>query len=329
MADSTSEPGDEPAAAPAAGVEALHPGAGGTELGLRLWPHPDPIAIVQVVHGLAEHCGRYAPLAAALNAAGYAVLAHDVRGHGLTASANGGFGHMADGDGWPLLVADVAAVRAAGAARWPGRPTILFGHSMGSVLALSALEAAPDAYAAAIFSGPPGLPPPAARAGLVLARLEALRLGQRGRSVLLHGLSFGAYARAVPGAATPFDWLSRDPQAVAAYLDDPWCGARVSVGSWTALVRGLVAATAVPAVAGLAEARTGPLPLLIVAGAEDPVGARGKAVQALAARLGAAGMRQVELRLYPGARHELLNEVNRSEVLSDLLAWLGRLDRGA
>lgn len=325
MADSTSEPRPGPAAG---SEEGLHL-PDGSDLGLRIWPHADPVAVVQVVHGLAEHSARYAPLAAALNAAGHAVIAHDVRGHGLTAAASGSFGHMADADGWQGLVADIAAVRDVAQRRWPDRRIVLFGHSMGSVLALSALQAAPDAYAAAILSGPPGLPPPVARMGLFLAWLEGLRLGQRGRSVLLHGLSFGAYARAVPGAATRFDWLSRDPQVVAAYLADPWCGARVSVGSWTALVRGLVAATAVPAIDGLAKGRSGDLPLLILAGDADPVGNRGRAVQALAARLAAAGLRQVDLRLYPEARHEVLNEVNREEVLADLLAWLGRLDPAA
>jgi len=298
---------------------------GGPELGLRVWDQapdrPSQAAVVQVVHGLSEHSARYAGLAAALNAAGHPVIAHDVRGHGLTATRGGEPGHMAAADGWPDLVGDVEAVRREAAARWPGRPIVLFGHSMGSVLALSALEAggrSGKGHAAAILSGPPGLPPPIARLGLFLARLEAIRLGQRGRSRLLQSLSFGAYARAVRDAATPFDWLSRDWQAVAAYMSDPWCGVPASVGSWTALVRGLAAATSTDALARLPP----DLPLLILAGGEDPVGDRGRAVAGLADRLRAAGQGKLVLKLYPGARHELLNEVNRAEVQADLLDWL-------
>lgn len=317
MAASTSEP------VPAGRQDRLRR-AGQPDLGLRIWDCADPKAVVQIVHGLSEHSARYDALARALNGAGLAAIAHDVRGHGLTAAQGGEPGHMSTADGWPLLVSDLAAVRAEAGHRWPGRTIVLFGHSMGSVLALAALEGAGNGpgWAAAIFSGPPGVPPPIARLGVLLARLEGWRLGQRGRSALLQSLSFGAYARAVPDAATPFDWLSRDPQAVAAYIADPWCGLPASVGSWTALVRGLAAASREAALKALPP----DLPLLVLAGGEDPVGDRGRAVTALVERMRAAGLRQVTLKLYPGARHELLNDLERATVLADLLAWLAAQD---
>lgn len=308
---STSEP------RPGGREERLQAGDG-QALALRVWDRAEPRGAVQIVHGLAEHCGRYARLAQALNGAGWAAIAHDVRGHGATAAAGGEPGHMCDADGWDGLVADVAGVRARAIALWPGRPLVLLGHSMGSVLALSALQREAGGYAAAILSGPPGLPPPVARLGLLVARAERLRLGQRGRSAILHALSFGAYARAVPDARTPYDWLSRDPAEVDAYIADPLCGFAASVGSWTALVRGLIAATRPQALAALPRG----LPLLVVAGGEDPVGGRGKSVRALVESLQAAGRAEVTFRLYPGARHELLNESNRAEVTADLLAWL-------
>ncbi|MFC3231536.1 alpha/beta fold hydrolase [Marinibaculum pumilum] len=329
MAGSTSEP---PLAPPAggAGREEWLRRSDGPDLGLRLWAVDAPKAVVQIVHGLAEHCVRYAPLAADLNCAGYAAIAHDIRGHGLSAGTAGPLGHMADGPGdWPALVADLAAVAAAAQARWPGRPLLLFGHSMGSVLSLAALEAwePPTAapWAAAILSGPPGLPPPIAPLGLAIARLEALRLGRRGVSPLLHALTFGGYAKAVDrGPAdrgTAFDWLSRDPDQVAAYIADPWCGFRASIGSWMALVSGLSQATAVRSLQRLPQ----DLPLLVIAGAEDPVGGKGKAVRALAARMRRTGRLQPDLRLRPGARHEVLNETDAAAVRAETLDWLARL----
>lgn len=294
------------------------PAGDGQTLGLRLWDIPAPCGAVQVVHGLAEHSGRYARLAAALNAAGWAVIAQDVRGHGTTAAAGGEPGHMGGPDAWPRLVADLAAVRAHAATTWPGLPLVLFGHSMGSVLALSALQRPDAGWAAAVLSGPPGMPPPVARLGLALGRLELLRLGARGRSPLLQALSFGAYARAVPDARTPFDWLSRDPAEVDAYIADPWCGFAASTGSWIALVRGLLAATRRPALAALPRG----LPLLIVAGTADPVGQGGRAVQALAESLRRGGAVDPVLDLVPGGRHELLNDICRDAVTAGLLSWL-------
>jgi len=273
-----------------------------------------PRAIVQIAHGLSEHSARYARLAAALNAAGYAVYADDHRGHGPEAVA-GDLGHFADEGGWKKVVGDLWTMNRLIAKEQPGVPIIFLGHSLGSFLGQDFVAEHSDALVGAVFSGSSGKPPAIATLGRVIARAERLRLGKRGKSQIIGQMWFGAYNKAFAPARTEFDWLSRDEKEVDAYVADPLCGFpftnQLAIDVLDALP-GLLAP------ARLARIRKD-LPIYVFSGERDPVGAN---IKGLIDDLNGAGFTRVTTRIYPDARHETLNEINREEVTRDLIAWL-------
>ena len=298
-----------------AGAEFEFRGDDGESLLARRWlPEGRPRAVLQIAHGLAEHSGRYARLAAALNAASYGVYASDHRGHGPEAPA-ADLGHFADEGGWEKVVGDLWTLNRLIAAEQPGTPIIFIGHSLGSFLGRGFIAEHSDALAGAALSGSSGKPPAIATLGRLIARAERLRLGKRGKSRLIFQMWFGDFNKPFRPARTAFDWLSRDEREVDAYVADPLCGFPFT----TQLAIDVL--DALPRVTGrenLARIRKD-LPIYVFSGERDPVGAN---IKGLIADLKAAGFAKLTTRLYPGARHETLNETNRDEVTRDLITWL-------
>jgi alpha-beta hydrolase superfamily lysophospholipase len=299
------------------------PMADGVDVHVRRWrPDSEPHAVVQIAHGMAEHGGRYARLAGVLVDAGHAVWAHDHRGHGLTARTDDDLGHFADQDGFDLVVDDLLAVRAElgrDGQEGAGLPVALLAHSMGTFISQAALALRPpspwDSVILAGSDAPGGL---SYRAFLQTARVERGLHGPRGRSTVLHDLAFGPYNRAFRPTRTDSDWLSRDSDEVDRFLADPRTGFPLTNQAWVDFIAGRerVAHT------GFDALDPKDLPILLIAGDKDPVGRKGKGVRKLADQLRGAGLDAVELRLYPGARHELVNETNRDEVHADVVAFL-------
>ena len=181
-------------------------------------------AVVQIAHGMAEHAGRYAPIAEVLTAHGYAVYANDHRGHGRTAPTPDDLGHLADDDGWRKAVADLHTLNRRIAEQEPGKPIILLGHSMGSFMTQRYICDYGATIAGAALSASAKTNEVLRKAAVLLARFERLRLGKRGRSGVVNAVSFGAFNKPYKPARTDFDWLSRDPDEVDKYLADPLCG---------------------------------------------------------------------------------------------------------
>lgn len=277
-------------------------------------------AVVQIAHGMAETAARYERFAAALTARGYAVFAGDHRGHGRTAGRP-----EAVGDPGPYSFArmtdDLAAVTERIAARHPGAPIVLFGHSMGSFLAQQYMYRHPGKLAGVILSGSDGPKGPELGLGLLLARLEARWRGDGHRSRLLNALTFGGYNRRFRPVRTAFDWLSRDPEEVDRYIADPYCGGVFTAGFFRDFFAGLRDIHKPEHLRRIPRE----LPILIVSGDKDPVGRFGAGVRQLADLYRQLGFSRVRCKLYPGGRHELLNETNREEVTDDVLQWLDRL----
>lgn len=290
---------------------------GGTATHVHVWT-PDagqPRGLVQVLHGLAEHSGRYEGLAAALCEAGFAVVAHDHRGHGKTCTSADELGFFADHDGWRAVTGDSARVRAWARGRFPG-PWLMFAHSMGTVVGLHDLATSGEPPAGAVLSGATGKVGLLLRIGQGLIQVEMRRVGPRGRSKLLNATAFGTYNRAFRPNRTEFDWLSRDEAEVDAYCADPKCGFVATASLW----RDLVGAQAELQTAHFL-ARLPRLPYWLIGGDRDPVGGNGRQVAALAGMMHAAGL-QADLHLWPGGRHEMLHEVNRAEVLREVVQWI-------
>ncbi|WP_449101526.1 alpha/beta hydrolase [Pseudomonas veronii] len=279
-------------------------------------PDTPPKALIMVSHGMAEHGGRYARLAEALCGAGYGVVALDQRGHGRTAD-EGTLGLFAEQDGWNKVVGDLASLNQHIGQQLPGVPIILLGHSMGSYIAQAYLLHHSASLHGAILSGSNFQPVALYRAARLIARAERLRQGLRGRSALIEYLSFGSFNKAFKPNRTAFDWLSRDPDEVDRYRHDPLCGFRCTNQLWIDLLGGL---QQISKASNLAQIDPG-LPILVIGGECDPV-SEGKRLKRLAHALREAGCQNLQLNIYPQARHELFNETNRDEVTADVLTWL-------
>ena len=291
---------------------------GQTLLARRWLPEGPPRAVVQIAHGLAEHSARYARLAAALNAAGYAVYANDHRGHGPRAAA-ADLGHFADEGGWDKVVGDLWTFNRLIAAEQPGTPIIFLGHSLGSFLGRGFIAKHSDALAGVALSGSNGKPPAIATLGRLIAREERLRLGKRGKSDPILQMWFGEFNKPFKPARTAFDWLSRDEKEVDAFVADPLCGFPFTTQLAIDVLDALPHVTSRESLAAIRK----DMPIYVFSGERDPVGAN---IQGLIQDLKAAGFTQLTTRIYPGARHETLNETNRDEVTRDLIAWLDGIE---
>ena len=291
---------------------------GQTLLARRWLPEGPPRAIVQIAHGLAEHSARYARLAAALNAAGYAAYANDHRGHGPKAAA-ADLGHFADEGGWDKVVGDLWTFNRLIAAEQPGTPIIFLGHSLGSFLGRGFIAKHSDALAGVALSGSNGKPPAIATLGRLIAREERLRLGKRGKSDPILQMWFGEFNKPFKPARTAFDWLSRDEKEVDAFVADPLCGFPFTTQLAIDVLDALPHVTSRKSLAAIRK----DMPIYVFSGERDPVGAN---IKGLIHDLKAAGFTRLTTRIYPGARHETLNETNRDEVTRDLIAWLDGIE---
>lgn len=286
-------------------------------------PDVTPRAVIQIVHGLAEHAGRYGRLAESLTGAGYAVYAHDQRGHGRTARAPEDLGFFADQNGWSKCLDDVWLLCRRVTADHHV-PVVLIGHSLGSFMAQQFISEHGEMLSGVVLSGSGGRPGALAAVGRGVARFERLRLGARRKSRLIDAMLFGAFNRPFEPARTRFDWLSRDQAEVDKYIADPLCGFPVSVQLAIDLLDALGDVTSEWRQARIPKR----LPIYVIAGTRDPVGAYTRTLVQLLAAYRAAGLECVAHRFYPDARHELFNETIRDEVTSDVLAWLDRVIGG-
>ncbi len=283
----------------------------------RFWPADgDTRAVIQILHGLAEHAGRYARFAEACNRRGVTVVAHDHRGHG-NEFAPSDLGHFADADGWSNVLGDVAVVLGACRQRFAGVPLVLFGHSMGSYIAQNFVMRNPKTVDALVLSGSTWPRRMDLYVGRVLARIALMLRGPRAGGGLFDRMSFGQFNKRFAPNRTEFDWLSRDEQEVDEYVADPLCGAPSGSRLWYDLFGGLLEISRESALRKVPTV----LPILITGGELDPVGGA-KALTRLAAEYEATGHENVTLKLYPGGRHEMVNETNRDEVTADILAWI-------
>jgi alpha-beta hydrolase superfamily lysophospholipase len=283
----------------------------------RWLPAGEPVASVQIAHGMGEHAARYDWTADHLTAAGFAVYAQDHRGHGLSSSP-ADYGDMGE-DGWNRTISDAHELTGLIRSNHPGLPHALVGHSMGSMLSQQYLYRFGGELDAAVLSGSPGLGGAFSLwLSHTIARFESWRHGPAGHSDLLQNLLFGKSNEPFDGPdATGFEWLSRDEAQVRRYVDDPACGFVLRSGSIVNLMAGAREARKKSHIAGIPAE----LPVYVFSGQADPVHDQEKGLNRLLERYRAV-IRRVDYRLYPDGRHEMLNETNREEVAADLVGWL-------
>jgi len=302
----------------------------GTKLYLYKWlpEQQDTKAVLHIVHGMAEHALRYRRLAEKLTQAGIEVWAADQRGHGKTANlelndpGRGGLlGHCGDNNSIACVTADIHAVNAEIRKSKQNIPLLLLGHSWGSFLVQNYIEYSEEIKIdGCILSGTKGPDGFLIKAGIPLMIVLSALKGQRKGSRMAKSIGDGAYNKPFKPNRTSFDWLSRDNKEVDKFIEDPLCGFLCSSGFYRDLVKLLYNIHRSDALARINRS----LPVYVFSGNADPVGEMGKGPALLVDAYRNHGIEDFEFVLYPGARHETLNETNREEVIENLLSWINK-----
>ena len=298
----------------------LPSGSPGRSLHCILW-QPDgkkPKAVVQIVHGMIEYVGRYEEFAAYLAEKGYAVVGHDHLGHGKTAAGKEELGYFSEKDGHLHVIGDMYRVTRRGRELWPDSPLVILGHSMGSYFTRKYLTKYSRKVDGAVIMGTGYTGRLKAGTGRLLAGLVCRVKGDRYRSPLLHTLTLGGNNRRIRSLETENDWLSHNRESVEAYGRDPFCTFRFTAGAYRDFFTILKELAAEKDFDRMDKS----LPVLFVSGEEDPVGGYGKGVRRCFRQFQDMGFSNVSMKLYPGDRHEILNELDRAVVYDDIEAWI-------
>ncbi|MBR3869855.1 MAG: alpha/beta hydrolase [Clostridia bacterium] len=273
--------------------------------------------VVQIAHGMAEHHERYEDFIEFLNKNGYAVYINDHLGHGKSVANDKQLGYFGEKDGYLNLVKDMKKLTKIISKECPDLPVILFGHSMGSMLARIYTEKYGKNLKAAVYCGTCGSNP-AAKPGIAIVKTIAKIKGDHYRSEFINKLAFGSYNKKFTPQRTAFDWLTTDNDIVDKYINDPYCGFLFTTYGYRDLMSMIVEInrsdwyTSVPL----------DLPIYLIAGEDDPVGNYGKGIKEVYGGLVDTNHTDVSIKLFSGARHEILNEKNKEEVYKNILSWL-------
>lgn len=289
-------------------------------------PYVTPYCVVQISHGMCEYFARYEEFARFLTQYGIAVCGNDHLGHGKTAKTPEDLGYFGTRGGRNFAVRDLRQMNKIIREVFPQRPIILLGHSMGSFLARKYVVKWPQTVDGFIISGTGG---PNSATNMAIRMVEVLvrMRGERHRSKLAFRLAFGKYLQKIDHPNTVYDWLTRDEEIVAKYAADPLCTFRFTLNGYRELFSALRDVSSPQWAAAVRKN----MPVLMIQGDGDPVGDYGEGTAIVRDWLQQAGVKNLEYRLYHGARHEVLNESNRKEVYGDVLEfiqfWWGRADR--
>lgn len=281
-------------------------------------PEGDPVGVYQIAHGVAEYALRYEPFAEFLNAKGFVVAANDHIGHGLSVAEDAAPLYFGEKDGWTHVVDDMFELRRQTGKKYPGIPYILMGHSMGSFLARTYLIRYPGSVTAAVIMGTGQQPGYMVAGGRLAAKLIGKKSGYDKFNETVDGLAFGAYNKPFEPKRTNYDWLSANEENVDKYIADPLCGGGATTGLFLEMLGG-IGFIGKPSNLAKMDKNT---PVLFISGAMDPVGDLGKGTTKAYESFKKAGVKDVTLKLYPGLRHEILNEKEKDQVYADIWAWV-------
>ena len=294
---------------------------GKTQLhGMRWEPEGGSVrAVLQICHGVAEHIARYDAFARYLNGLGIAVVGHDHLGHGLSLPEGGIPVYFGEGNTWNTVVDDIYVLHQRIRLWYPDVPLCIMGHSMGSFLTRTYLIRYPGTVKAAVIMGTGWQPKAVIAGGMSVAKAVGAVVGENGTSDLVTNLAFGAYNKLFAPNRTSCDWLSADEDNVDAYMADPLCGADATVGLFRQMLSGIRFNQRLSNLRQM-DPR---IPVLFVAGEKDPVGDCGNGVRRTYQEFRHAGVQDCTLKLYPGLRHEILNEkAQQQQIFEDIGQWL-------
>lgn len=297
---------------------------GKTQIHAARWiPDGEIIGIVQIIHGMSEYVDRYEPFAEFLTGQGFLVTGEDHLGHGKTVTQCGSLqGYFCKQDPATVIVRDVHRLKKMTQEAYPDKPYFVLGHSMGSFMARNYMLRYGKGIQGIIVMGTGDQTPGTLKAAKCISSILRFFQGEKHVSKLMEKMSFGSYLKRIPDAKTPFDWLSVNQDNVKRYMADPMCGFTFTINGYRTVLELLSRLSDKEALKSIPSQ----LPVLLVSGAEDPVGNYGEAVTALEQALRQSGLKDVTKKLYAGDRHEILNEENHQDVYDDILRWIkGRM----
>lgn len=277
-------------------------------------------AILQITHGMVEYKERYEPFAEFLTQNGFMVVAHDHLGHGESVISKDDWGYMADENPSDTLVEDMHTLRRMVQSDNPDKDYFMLGHSMGSYMLRKYLSRYGSGLKGAIVMGTGCVPDGITKAALFLTKVVAKFRGWRYRSSFIEGLTFGKpYKRYdITGKDATNSWLSKNTESVKKYYSDPKCTFKFTLNAYKGLFEAVYFDNQPENIAKIPKE----LPILMVSGADDPVGDMGVGVEQVHQKFCQAGIKDVTCKLYKDDRHEILNELDRQQVYDDILQWL-------
>lgn len=284
-----------------------------------IWrPEKQAKAVLQICHGMVEYIDRYNDFAQYLAERGVCVVGHDHLGHGRSVQSEEHLGFFHESHGNQYVITDIHKLRRMTEQDYAGVPYFMMGHSMGSFLLRQYLTMRAEGLAGAIIMGTGYMPYGLLAAGQMVCRSIAAVKGWQYRSEFVNQLGMGGYNKQFePGESTK-DWITSDEEMRKKYEADPLCSFIFTVNGYYQMFEGMKTLTKKSAM----DKIPGSLPVFFVSGAEDPVGSNGEGVARVFHKYEQAGIQDVEMKLYPKGRHEILNESNREQVYEDLYQWI-------
>lgn len=277
--------------------------------------------VVQIAHGLGEHIGRYDEVALLLNKAGFAVYGNDHRGHGRTADDGKSLGEYAGKSFWEDGIEDMYEMTELIKSEYPDAPFILLGHSLGSLLGRGYIARYGSKVDAVIISGTAGYIKILGPAGVGITNLLVRFRGSTAKSPLIESFFFDQFNRKFKPNRTKLDWLSRDEQQVDKFDKDPLRSEKFHIG----ILQGAAMAGKMANAPETLKKTPKDLPMYFFSGDQDPVGEMGAGVKRVYQDYQKIGIKNLTLKLYPGGRHEMFNEINRKEVVTDMMDWINKI----
>ena len=280
-------------------------------------PEGEPKAVLQMVHGMNEYIDRYNEFASFMADNGFYVVGHDHVGHGESVAPDGTRRFFAEKNGNRVLLADMETVRKTAAEKYSDVPHFILGHSMGSFLVRQFIARHGGSLTGAVIMGTGSQPAMTLKSGIALCSIIGAAKGKRYESRLVNKIAMNGNLKRIENPRTIADWLSKNEPNIDAYISNPWCNGMFTVGAYKDMFISIQDCQSKTTIDRIPKE----LPLLLVSGEEDPIGAYGKGVEAAYESYKKAGIQDVTIKLYPGDRHEILNELDRGMVYQDLLDW--------
>lgn len=286
--------------------------------GIMWMPEGEVKAVLQICHGMVEYIDRYDEFAGFLAEQGYCVVGHDHLGHGKSIQSEECYGYFHETKGNQYVIGDIHRLRQMAMKKYPEVPYFMLGHSMGSYLLRQYLTMYGNGLAGAIIMGTGYMGPVILGAGKCVCRAIAAVKGWKYRSALINNIGFGGFNRKFEPCDSPNTWVTSDEAIRSKYENDPLCGFTFTVNGYYQMFTGMQVLTKRKNMEKVPK----DLPVFFVSGEDDPVGNFGKSVRKICRKYIDSGMKDVSIKLYPGDRHEILNETDRQQVYEDLYRWM-------